>query len=443
MNNTSKMMSQDELNASLSRATKGLMLAESFYGLFLMQLNKEWTDQIDTSGVKKNGINYQIGINPLFWESLTHLWRLMVLKADVLAVVFHHIEISGDLPDKELVSIAHMIVATQYIDPAWLPLYDVNYRDFKALNEELWELLKADLSSGKKTREQVVEELRKVPPRGVYLHDFPELKLEEKKGLKYYYDKLQQAKGKQPGKGGSEALNDLLKNKDDGLPENWMKDWKEFQGLSEAEKKLLRSQTDFQLKEVAEQIKKSRGTIPSEMEEYINSLDKSEPPKFNWRAYLRRFVGGSEKVDVLRSRAKPNLRYPQNPGRRLRSKAKIMVAVDTSGSMTKSDLQTVFHEIYHMHKMGTDVDVVQFDAAVQNVESYKRGYEDTIRLVGRGGTDFTPALQYYNDHMHKYACCIVLTDGACPKPDNQKGRVLWVITPGNTNVDLQPQIVLN
>ena len=45
-----------------------------------------------------------------------------------------------------------------------------------------------------------------------------QLKLEEKKGLKYYYDKLTQAKGKEPGKGGSQALNDMLQNRQDGFP---------------------------------------------------------------------------------------------------------------------------------------------------------------------------------------------------------------------------------
>lgn len=89
---------------SLAKATKNLMLKNSFYGLFLMQLNKHWTDKIETSGVAKNGINVGLYINELFWESLTDVWRMMVLQHDCLHVVFHHLEIS--LPEKDIMAIA-------------------------------------------------------------------------------------------------------------------------------------------------------------------------------------------------------------------------------------------------------------------------------------------------------------------------------------------------
>ena len=70
-------------NDTLSRATKELCWKEQFYGLFLMMLNKEWNDELPTAGVSKNGINYQLSINPIFWESLKDVWQLMILKHEL------------------------------------------------------------------------------------------------------------------------------------------------------------------------------------------------------------------------------------------------------------------------------------------------------------------------------------------------------------------------
>lgn len=320
-----------------------------------------------------------------------------------------------------------MIVVNQYIDPSWLPLFDVKWKDYVELNKELMELLRSDLRAKRKTREEVLEEMRKIPPRGVYLQDFPELKLEEKKGLKYYYDKLLQAKGKSPKQGGSAALNQLLGDKADGMPDNWSHDWSEFEGLSDAEKHLIRSQTDQMLREVAEQVKKSRGLVPSEISGYLDMLDKKEPPKFDWKKYLRRFAGGSDSVYTKKLHRKFNKRFEENPGLKLKPKRHIMVGVDTSGSVSNSELKEFFHEIYHMIKMGSEVTVVQCDAAIHSVTKYKKGLEDKISITGRGGTSFDPFISYANEHANRFSCLIVMTDGEAPAPDEScKLKTLWV-----------------
>ena len=67
--------------------------------------------------------------------------------------------------------------------------------------------------------------------------------------------------------------------------------WDEFDELSEAEKKLVQKQIEHQLKETAEQTEKKRGNIPGELAELIGRLRHVEPAKFDWKGYLRRFVG--------------------------------------------------------------------------------------------------------------------------------------------------------
>jgi len=68
---------------SLSKIAKELMLKEPYYGFFLIMLNKLWGKMVPTAGVSKNGINYQLAINPEFWESLSDEHRIGLLKHEL------------------------------------------------------------------------------------------------------------------------------------------------------------------------------------------------------------------------------------------------------------------------------------------------------------------------------------------------------------------------
>ncbi len=69
---------------SLAKISKNLILAEPFYGFLLIMLNKIWNKRVvPTAGVSKNGINYQLTINPDFWETLTDDYKFGVLKHEL------------------------------------------------------------------------------------------------------------------------------------------------------------------------------------------------------------------------------------------------------------------------------------------------------------------------------------------------------------------------
>jgi predicted metal-dependent peptidase len=72
-----------QLQDSLAKASKDLMLKEPFYGLFLIQLNKEWSEAVPTAGVRLKGINYELLINPIFWEKLSPEHRMGLLKHEL------------------------------------------------------------------------------------------------------------------------------------------------------------------------------------------------------------------------------------------------------------------------------------------------------------------------------------------------------------------------
>jgi len=398
----------------LAKASKDLMLKEAFYGLFLIMLNKQWSTKVPTAGVSRLGINYQLYLNEEFWDKLTPDQRIGLLKHELLHIAFFHITDYDHLSDKLMANIAMDIEINQYIDSIFLP------------------------------------------PGPQLPETYPELNLEPKKGTKYYYDKLMEGKenpGTCPnldkvldaageGQGSVEVTINGKGEVEVKLPDHGT--WEEFDNLDEATKKLIKTQTEHILKEVVDQVTKSRGVIPGEMAEIIDKISQINPPKFNWRGYLRRFVGGSIKTFSKMSRQKPNFRFIENPGLKHKEKRHILVAVDTSGSVSTNELVEFLHEIHHISRTGTEVTLVQCDTAISHIGKFdpKKDFE----IHGRGGTSFHPVTDYYDANKKKYNCLIYLTDGEAPAPEKCRGPVLWVISSQSQglNKDLKGlQIQLN
>jgi predicted metal-dependent peptidase len=76
---------------SLAKASKTLMIKEPFYGLLLMSLNKVWSDKLPTAGVRIKGINYELAINPEFWQDLTPEKQMGLLKHELLHIAYFHL----------------------------------------------------------------------------------------------------------------------------------------------------------------------------------------------------------------------------------------------------------------------------------------------------------------------------------------------------------------
>jgi predicted metal-dependent peptidase len=67
----------------LAKASKDLILKDSFYGFFLMMLNKQWSTKVPTAGVSRLGVNYQLYLNEDFWQSLTPEQHIGLLKHEL------------------------------------------------------------------------------------------------------------------------------------------------------------------------------------------------------------------------------------------------------------------------------------------------------------------------------------------------------------------------
>ena len=107
-------------------------------------------------------------------------------------------------------------------------------------------------------------------------------------------------------------------------------------------------------------------------------------------------------------RRKENRRYEDNPGIKVKMRQKMLLAIDTSGSVNNEELAEFMNEIYHIYKSGVAIEIIQCDTKINSIEEYKGKFELEIR--GRGGTDFDPVLEYYMKHR-QYTSLIYFTDG--------------------------------
>lgn len=374
------------------------MLKEPYYGIFLIMLNKVWNNRVPTAGVSKNGINYQLAINEDFWFSLSELHMLGLLKHELLHIAFGHLTTYFKFSDKRLANVAMDMEINQYISKEWLP------------------------------------------EGGIDIDNYADLNLDKKAGCRYYYDKLRQFQDEKDKNGtcGNEPMDQLLDNIESGnVPDH--STWEEFENLTEAEQKLIEKQIQKLLSDAKEQTIKKRGTVPGEIEGVI-VVEEIVPPKFDWKGYIRRFTGISTKVFTKKIRRKENRRFSDNPGLKIKMRQHMLLAIDTSGSVSNDELMEFMNEIHHIYKSGVDITVLQCDTKIRSIEPYKGKRE--LEVHGRGGTEFDPVLEYYNTHNKKYTSLVYFTDGEAYISVKPRGNILWVLSErSNMNEDLPGKVI--
>jgi len=411
---------------TLSKTSKDLMLKEPFYGIFLMKLNKHWSTRVPTAGVSKLNINYQLEINEKFWNSLSDSHKIGILKHELLHIAFGHLSTIFKFSDRKLANVAMDMEINQYIQKGWLPGDDLTKDQYDAIVESVKEKITQGKEDGTLTEEQMIELMDSIPPRGVLIEDYADSKFDLKAGSRYYYDKLREAKEKKDNNGtsGDKNLDQLLDQIAKG-DEPDHSTWDDFEDMSEAEEKLLNKQVQKLLSDAKEETLKKRGHVPGEMEGVIE-VDEIVPPKFDWRGYIRRFTGVSTRVFSKKIRRKENRKFPDSPGLKLKMKQHMLLAIDTSGSVSDNELAEFMNEMHHIYKAGVDITVIQCDTRIHSIEPYKG--ELDLKVHGRGGTEFDPVIEYFNQNNKKYTSLVYFTDGECSTSILPKGPTLWVLS---------------
>jgi len=418
----------------VSKATIQLLLKEPFYGHFFTGILREVSDKVNTAAVGMvHSQMVKLYINEKFWtEALTTSdFRYGVLKHEILHIVLKHILIAKDFSNHQLFNIAADIVVNQYIE-----------------------------------RHQLIEGV-------VLLELFSDLNMEPYKDVKYYYDILYnvwqnyqqktsastldqtESKGQnggsnskssrnnkkhqQPPKPSSKhsqnqqnpnltpsekALRDYMREEHPCLGQHdlW---WKEIGKMSAAERKILEGYINDVLKNTVNRVK-NRSALPAGLQQYIDLTLKSLEPQVNWRRILRIFAASSSRTYLKNTIRRPSKRYGTTPGIKVKNRQKLLVVIDTSGSVNNDELRVFFSELYHIWRQGAEIFVVECDAAIHNKYLYRGTPPDHIS--GRGGTDFNAPIEYANTEYRPDAI-VYFTDGYAPIPTiKNRNPILWMIT---------------
>ena len=174
-----------------------------------------------------------------------------------------------------------------------------------------------------------------------------------------------------------------------------------------------------------------RGEMPAAFWQQVQMLNK--PPQLCWQAILKKYVG-TIAAGKHKTRTRLNRRQPERfdlSGQQDENVLKIVVAIDTSGSVSDRDVAYILNEIVAIIAgRKHSLTVIECDSEVQRVYSVKTQADIKKNVVGRGGTAFAPVIEYVNnDRYFRDALLIYFTDGygerEIPRPRTY--RNLWVI----------------
>lgn len=182
---------------------------------------------------------------------------------------------------------------------------------------------------------------------------------------------------------------------------------------------------------IAFQQAKSLGLLPSGVSRLVET---KLFPLLDWSELLRRFIEFSAGNDY--SWSPPNRRYIHSglylPSTRTQDLPQIVVAIDTSGSISRNELDRFATELSAiLADFDTQISVVYCDSAVSGVQEFSR-MDLPLRLEpkGGGGTDYRPVFAWIEERGLQAACLIYLTDLECNRyPNEPFYPVLWVSTP--------------
>ena len=369
---------------------------DNFYGYFLFQMSREIRFDISSpTAVNFRGSNYVIYFNPIIFLTLTIKQMESSVKHEILHILSMHLIRAKEFKvgyNPIAVTMAMDVVVNTYLD--YLPPYattlewvNINY--------------------------------------GLHLLPF--------EPFEYYVEKIQIAI----------ALLEVVKDdsEEDGdqgeqietdyNPETTHDIWEES---SDIEEQTLREFNDKFI-EAAQ-----KGNIPYYIESMIAALKKNKTA-LPWNLYLKRLVGAVES-NQKKTITRRNRRQPDRLELRgqLRShKAKVLVALDISGSITDEEFNQAIIEVFSVVKnCNHEITIIECDNEIRRVYIAKSVQDIQDRINIRGGTRFTPVIEYAN--TKKIDLLVYFTDG---KGEDKllsipKGyKTLWVISGRGDNLSLK------
>ncbi|NLP42113.1 MAG: hypothetical protein GX348_07965 [Veillonellaceae bacterium] len=360
---------------------------DNFYGYFLFQMAREIRFDISSpTAVNFKGAKYVLYFNPIIFLTLSLKQMESTIKHEILHILSLHLIRAkaykagyGTLA----INIAMDIVVNTYLDH--LPPYATTL-EWVNLNHSL--------------------------------------KLLPFQPFEYYVEKLQTA-------------IDLLEEDEDGAEDDSHKDEKVetaynperahdiWEDSNDIDEQTLRKFTEKFIDAA------QKGNIPTYLASMISSL-KTSQGELPWNLYLKRLMGTVES-NKKKTITRRNRRQPDRLDLRgqLRShKAKVVVALDISGSISDEEFNQAIKEVLDIvRNYNHEITIIECDSEIRRVYKVKSVKDIKARIYKTGGTKFSPVFEYAN--KNQVNLLIYFTDGKgedklLSKPRGYK--TLWVIS---------------
>ncbi|MEM0998403.1 MAG: VWA-like domain-containing protein [Bacteroidota bacterium] len=455
----------EEIDKEVTNACIRLMMTEPFYGHFFQGVAREIHRGVPTLAIGTAGNGIKLHVNPLFWRRVLTTDKLQygLVKHEILHVVFKHIFRAREFTNAKLFNIACDLVVNQYILTTQLPEDHVHLQLFPELQlapemhadyyyEKLLSLYQqlhgekpgnGDASSdgnpaheGKNQGKPSTQSGEPGKQDGSSRPQTPtpnpnseRLPADEDAGTDSESSAPGQDDGSAPKTDKPISEDNLKKLMGEG--NSWQDShalWKELEELPASIRDLVEQMVDQSIENTLSKMKdrESWGKLPAGLRGYLADFEQSRRPVVNWKRVLRMFAATSAKTYLKNTIRRPSRRYGTTPGIKVRRRQKLLVAIDTSGSVGDEELRAFFAEIYHIYKRGSEVMVVECDADIHASYLYK-GRAPT-EITGRGGTNFTPPIAYANSTYHPDAI-VYFTDAYAPPPTvSSRCPLLWLVS---------------
>jgi predicted metal-dependent peptidase len=325
------------------------------------------------------------------------------------ASLFYKPDAVKDMPQQQVMG----VVAHEVLHCAFQHMFRRRYRESEKWNKACDYVINAIL----------LQEGFSLPKSRLFNRKYSDMSAEE------VYEKLP-TEPSGNGKGGAPGGWDFGSSLDPALPDPATGEAKSASAVKAASK-------DWEIAtKQAAHISKQQGNLPGNLSELIEDL---LTPQIPWREQLWRFFSQRKPDRITWNR--PNRRLIHTgvylPTRRFVPTGDVVVAVDTSGSISERELQHFASEFNEIHRTlrPKKTYVLDIDTKIHSVKEYSEYDTPTFEMHGRGGTRFEPVFDWVRDENIMPDAIVYLTDGyASFPPPVLDIPVLWVIT----NHDVKP-----
>lgn len=156
---------------------------------------------------------------------------------------------------------------------------------------------------------------------------------------------------------------------------------------------------------------KSYGNISGSLQSAISELTKTKT--LPWRKTIRMLLSKyiNEPGGIYENTwVKRNRRNLPLPGIRKLNK-KVVISIDTSGSISDKDIGRFFDQIEKIVKDYSILTIIEWDVGVHKVYTYKKGDWKRVKIEGRGGTNIQCVYDHIKEKIKDTTVVINFTDG--------------------------------